>query len=181
MPFVFEPAPLPGVIIVRSKRLSDARGHFWESYKQSDFAANGIKVNFVQDNLSFSRQGVIRGLHFQRRPKAQGKLVRVISGRAWDVAVDLRRGSPSYLEHFAIELSADEQTMLYIPPGFGHGFAALTDVYLSYQCTNEYAPELDAGVAYDDPDIGILWPITQPLLSPKDQGLPPVAAAELFD
>lgn len=160
MPFVFKDTPLSGALIIQPRVFGDARGFFMETYKKSEFAAAGITEEFCQDNHSLSSKGVLRGIHFQGHPHAQGKLVRVIKGAVWDVAVDLRRGSASFGECFGIELSEENQTMFYIPPGFGHGFLTLRDgTHFLYKCTAEYAPESDGGVRWDDPDLAVPWPL----------------------
>ena len=173
MPFAFSPLEIPDVLLVVPRVFPDERGFFMESYKESDFVAAGIAEAFVQDNCSLSKKGVVRGLHFQTPPKAQGKLVRVVSGRGWDVAVDIRPGSATFLKWVARELSADNNEMLYIPTGFAHGFAALSDTaQLLYKCTAEYDPSLDTGIRWDDPTISLPWPVVLPLVSEKDAALP---------
>ena len=175
MPFQIRTTPIDGLLVIEPKVFADERGFFMESFKASDFAAFGITQDFVQDNHSKSRKGVIRGLHFQRAPYAQGKLVRVTRGRAWDVAVDLRKGSPTFGTWCAVELSADNHLLFWIPEGFAHGFLALEDdTELLYKCTAEYNPTSDAGVRWNDPDIGVAWPQigVSPLLSTKDAVLP---------
>ena len=173
MPFTFESQSLPGVVVVRPRVFPDDRGVFLETYKASELRAYGLPEEFVQDNLSVSRQGVLRGLHFQRPPKAQGKLVRALSGSIWDVAVDLRRDSATYLRWLGLTLDAAEHTMLYIPPGFAHGFVARTEgATVFYKCTEEYDPLRDAGIRWDDPRIAIQWPVGSPILSAKDAALP---------
>jgi dTDP-4-dehydrorhamnose 3,5-epimerase len=175
VPFDFTRLQIPEVVLVRAKAFHDSRGFFMEAYKFSEFVSNGISVRFVQDNFSRStRRGVLRGLHYQKDPKAQGKLVMVLRGRIWDVAVDIRRGSPTYGRWVAAELSEDEHTMLWVPPGFAHGFCVLSDgADVLYKCTEEYAPELDRGIRWDDPDLAISWPVAEPVLSEKDASLPP--------
>jgi dTDP-4-dehydrorhamnose 3,5-epimerase len=175
MPFQMRTTPIDGLLVIEPKVFADERGFFMESFKASDFAAFGITQNFVQDNHSKSRKGVIRGLHFQRAPYAQGKLVRVTRGRAWDVAVDLRKGSPTFGTWCAVELSADNHLLFWIPEGFAHGFLALEDdTELLYKCTAEYNPTSDGGVRWNDPDIGVAWPQigVSPLISSKDAVLP---------
>ena len=175
MPFQMRTTPIDGLLVIEPKVFADERGFFMESFKASDFAAFGITQNFVQDNHSKSRKGVIRGLHFQRAPYAQGKLVRVTRGRAWDVAVDLRKGSPTFGTWCAVELSADNHLLFWIPEGFAHGFLALEDdTELLYKCTAEYNPTSDGGVRWNDPDIAVAWPQigVSPLLSSKDAVLP---------
>ena len=176
MPFEFKETPLTGVKIVQPRLFGDTRGFFMETYKKSDFAAAGIHEEFTQDNHSYSSRGVLRGVHFQSAPHAQGKLVRVIKGAVWDVAVDLIEGSPTFGQFYGLELNEDNNTMLYIPPGFGHGFITLEDnTHFLYKCTAEYAPESDGGVIWNDPDLKISWPlgdVGDPLVSPKDEILP---------
>jgi len=173
MPFSFTKLPLEGLVLVEPTVFTDGRGFFLESYKESDFAAAGIDERFVQDNHSLSQKNILRGLHFQRAPKAQGKLVRVISGTVWDVAVDIREDSPTFKRWHGVELSAENKLMLYIPPGFAHGFVALTDdVHLLYKCTEEYDAALDTGIRWNDQDLAIDWPVDEPVLSPKDEELP---------
>lgn len=173
MPFTFEQTPIDGLLIVRPRIFPDDRGFFMESYKASEFAAAGIHEVFVQDNHSRSKRGVLRGLHFQRAPHAQAKLVRVTSGLVWDVAVDMRADSATYGRWFGLELSAENHTMLYLPRGFAHGFVALSDVAeLLYKCGTEYHNESDGGVRWNDPDLAITWPLDDVLLSGKDAALP---------
>ncbi len=180
MPFSFKPLEIPEVILVLPRVFKDERGFFKEVFKKSDFEANGIKENFVQDNISFSQKGVLRGLHFQHPPKAQGKLVTCLRGRIFDVAVDLRKGSPTFAKWVAVELSHENHALLYIPPGFAHGFQVLSEEALvCYKCTAEYAPELDSGILWNDPELAIDWPIKEPLLSPKDARLPKLSEANL--
>jgi len=182
MPFTFRKTELKEVILIEPRVFPDDRGFFLESYKESDFRAAGIDAVFVQDNHSMSRKNVLRGLHYQLPPEAQEKLVRVIRGAVLDVAVDIRRGSPTFLEYISTELSDENHNMLYIPAGFAHGFVALTqDVHLAYKCTAEYDPELDRGIKWDDPDIGIKWPVSNPLVSEKDRALPCLKHAEIFE
>ncbi len=173
MPCTFKKLDIAGLVLVEPRAFPDERGFFLESFKESEFAAAGIADRFVQDNHSLSVKNVIRGLHFQKEPRAQGKLVRVVKGRAWDVAVDIRPNSPTYKKWLGMELSGDNRLMLYIPPGFAHGFASLSDeVHLLYKCTQEYDPVLDAGIRWNDPDLAIEWPVKEPILSPKDEVLP---------
>jgi len=182
MPFTFMKAPIEGLVIIEPRAFPDERGYFMESYKQSDFEKAGILGPFVQDNHSRSRRGVLRGLHFQRPPYAQGKLVRVSRGRAWDVAVDLRGGSPTFGKYFALELSEFNRLMFWIPAGFAHGFLALEDdTELQYKCTAEYNAASDGGLRWNDPDIAIAWPdIGIPyLVSAKDAALPTLREVRL--
>jgi dTDP-4-dehydrorhamnose 3,5-epimerase len=182
MPFKFTKLEIRDLILIKPAVFIDQRGFFMESYKESEFIANGINYKFSQDNHSLSKQNVLRGLHYQLNPKAQGKLVRVIKGSIWDVAVDIRKNSPTYLKWIGIELSEQNNEILFIPPGFAHGFVSLTDdVHLTYKCTNEYAAEIDCGIRWDDPDIGIKWPVDNPVISDKDLKLPYLKNAKFFD
>lgn len=175
MPFTFTPGPIDGLVIIEPRIFPDDRGFFMETYKASDFAATGICGTFVQDNHSRSHKGTIRGLHFQKDPHAQGKLVRVTRGKVWDVAVDIRPTSTTRGRWFGIELSEYNQTMFWIPAGFAHGFLALEDASeLQYKCTTEYHAASDAGIRWNDPELAIAWPVAQMdvLVSPKDANLP---------
>jgi len=175
MPFNVEKTPIADLLIIEPRKFGDERGFFMETYKKSDFEAIGIKENFVQDNHSCSAKGVLRGIHFQRDPLAQGKLVRVLRGKVWDVAVDLRKNSPTFGKWFGIELSEENGKMFYIPAGFGHGFLTLEDnTHFFYKCTNEYNAASDGGIKYDDPDIAIDWKMDgiTPIVSEKDEKLP---------
>ncbi|MCF8053883.1 MAG: dTDP-4-dehydrorhamnose 3,5-epimerase [Deltaproteobacteria bacterium] len=173
MPFSFQPLDIPEVIVITPKIFPDERGYFKESFKGSDFQNVALPEHFVQDNISFSRQGVLRGLHYQKEPKAQGKLVSVISGTVWDVAVDMRPESSTFKRWVGIELNDDNHKMVYIPVGFAHGFLTLSkSAYFLYKCTNEYSPMHDAGIRWDDPEIAISWNVKNPILSPKDAALP---------
>jgi dTDP-4-dehydrorhamnose 3,5-epimerase len=167
---------IPDVVLIEPKRIGDARGSFTETFRQDRFTAEIGPVAFVQDNQSRSAQkGTIRGLHFQREPRAQGKLVRAISGAVLDVVVDIRAGSPGFGRFEAVELSAGNGRQLWIPPGFLHGFCTLTDdVELAYKVTDYYSPEHDAGVRWDDPDIAVPWPVkaAEAVLSDKDRKAP---------
>ena len=163
---------LPGVLIFEPKVFTDSRGFFVETYNKERYAACGITADLVQDNLSFSSKGVLRGLHYQA-PHSQGKLVYVLQGEVWDVAVDVRRRSPHFGQWTAVTLSSDNKKQFYIPPGFAHGFCVLSETALfTYKCTDFYHPECDGGVRWNDPDIGIPWPLAQPVLSEKDGKLP---------
>ena len=167
---------LEGVLVFEPKRFGDERGFFMESYNQRAFeAAVGHPVNFVQDNHSRSARGVLRGLHFQRAPHAQGKLVRVAAGAVFDVAVDIRPGSATYGRWVGVELSAENQRQLWVPPGLAHGFLVLSDsADFLYKTTDYYAPQAEGAVRWDDPDLAIAWPDAgvTPLLSPKDAVAP---------
>lgn len=176
---------IPGVVIIEPKVFGDHRGYFFESYSERDFKANVADVDFVQDNESKSSYGVIRGLHFQLPPHAQSKLVRVVRGRVLDVAVDVRRGSPTFGKHVSVELSEDNHRQFFIPRGFAHGFAVLSEeAVFQYKCDSFYAPECEGAVAWDDPDLGIDWgiPVEEALLSAKDSCHPRLKdAVNLFD
>jgi len=179
MAFEFQRLALPGIILVQATRFGDDRGFFMETFKSSAFAAGGITLPFVQDNHSHSARGVLRGLHYQKSPRAQGKLVSVIRGRILDVVVDIRRGSPAYGQWLSCELSAGEGKMLYVPIGFAHGFCVLSDeADVLYKVTAEFDPALDRGIQWNDPDIGVQWPFAEPVLSPKDAQLPPLRLAD---
>jgi dTDP-4-dehydrorhamnose 3,5-epimerase len=163
---------LEGVVLITPKVFTDARGFFLESYNARVFADAGLPDSFVQDNHSFSVKGVLRGLHYQY-PTWQGKLVRAVHGAIFDVAVDIRRGSSTFGQWYGATLSADNKQMLYIPPGYAHGFCVVSDnADVVYKCTTPYVPADDGGVLWNDPDIGIQWPISDPLLSEKDAKAP---------
>jgi dTDP-4-dehydrorhamnose 3,5-epimerase len=168
---------LPGVLLIEPKVFGDGRGFFMETYRADTFRDFGIADTFVQDNHSRSARGVLRGLHYQE-PNAQGKLVRCTRGAIFDVAVDIRRGSPSFGRWFGLELSDANKRMLWIPPGFAHGFCALEDGSdLVYKCTSLYDAASDRAILWNDPAIGIEWPIAEPLLSAKDANAPRLAEA----
>ena len=171
---------LPGVCIVEPVVHGDHRGYFMETYSTKAFADIGIDAQFVQDNQSFTAQkGTLRGLHFQNAPMSQAKLVRVTRGAVLDVAVDLRKGSPTYRQWVGVELSAENKRMLYIPRGFGHGFVTLTDdVEFCYKVDNLYSRECDRGVRFDDPAIGVNWGVKDPILSQKDTASPLLEASD---
>jgi dTDP-4-dehydrorhamnose 3,5-epimerase len=171
--FEFTPLSIPDVILIKPKVFSDGRGFFVETYKRTDFEKAGITETFSQDNHSRSSRNVLRGLHYQIEPFAQGKLVRCVNGSIFDVAVDIRKGSPFFGKWVFAGLDEHNQHMMYIPPGFAHGFVVLSDLAeVSYKCTREYSPEHDRGIVWDDPDIGIDWPVRAPLLSSKDSAHP---------
>lgn len=173
MPFEFYRLEIPDIILVKPKVFFDARGFFLESYKFSEFRENGIECRFVQDNHSKSVAGVIRGLHYQNPPMAQAKLVRVIKGEIFDVAVDIRKGSPYFKKWVGVILSEENKYMLYIPEGFAHGFCVLSkEAEVVYKCSHEYDPNLEGGIVWNDPEIGITWPIENPIISSKDQKWP---------
>lgn len=162
---------IEGLVIIEPKVFKDARGYFFESFSQREFEEKVRKVNFVQDNESMSSYGVMRGLHFQRPPYTQSKLVRCVKGKVLDVAVDIRKGSPTYGKHVAVELSEDNHRQFFVPRGFAHGFAVLSDVAIfQYKCDNFYAPQADGGISIKDDTLGIDWqiPMDQALLSEKD-------------
>ncbi len=165
---------IPDLILVTPDRHGDARGFFSETWNQARFASAGIDLPFIQDNQSLSREaGVLRGLHCQVAPHPQGKLVRCVRGAIWDVAVDARRGSPTYGQWAGAELTADNWSQLWIPPGFLHGFCTLVpDTEVIYKVTGAYDRASERGVAWDDPDLAIAWPVTAPVLSDKDRVLP---------
>ena len=162
---------IEGLVIIEPKIFGDARGYFFESFSQREFEAKVRKVNFVQDNESMSSYGVMRGLHFQRPPFAQSKLVRCVKGRVLDVAVDIRKGSPTYGQHVAVELSEDNHRQFFVPRGFAHGFVVLSETAVfQYKCDNFYAPEADGGINIKDDALGIDWqiPMEKAILSEKD-------------
>ena len=173
MPFTFKKLSIPDVILIEPKSFSDDRGFFLESFKISEFVSNGINIKFVQDNISHSVSGVIRGLHFQKNPKAQAKLVTTVKGEIFDVAVDIRKNSPTYGKWISEILSEKNHNLLYIPEGFAHGFCVLSkeaDVY--YKVSNEYSPKDEDGIIWNDPDLNIEWPIPKPIVSSSDSKLP---------
>ena len=169
---VFKQTSIEGLIEIYPRIFEDERGHFFESYQLETFTENGIPFEFVQDNQSFSSAGVLRGLHYQNKPFAQGKLVRVILGKAIDVAVDLRPDSPTFGKYEKFLLDATLQNMVYIPEGFGHGFAALENCVFTYKCTNVYNKASESGIIWNDPDLAIDWEIKMPNVSQKDLELP---------
>jgi len=174
-----EPTELPGVLLIEPRVHQDERGFFLEVFHAAKFRALGLDLAFVQDNHSSSRQGTVRGLHIQTE-EPQGKLVRCIAGAVFDVAVDVRRGSPTFARWFGATLSSDNFRQIWIPPGYAHGFAVLSErAEVEYKCTTLYRPEADLAIRWDDPEIGILWPSATPTLSPKDAAAAPLA--ELVD
>ncbi len=165
---------LPGVLIIEPKVFGDARGFFMETWNGARYEEHGIPNHFVQDNLSYSARGVLRGLHFQN-PNPQGKLVSVLEGEVFDVAVDIRVGSPTFGEWTGVTLSAENKRQFYVPPDFAHGFVVTSEAALfSYKCTEYYAPASEGSVLWNDPEIGMDWPIEQPTLSDKDRAAPPL-------
>jgi dTDP-4-dehydrorhamnose 3,5-epimerase len=163
---------IAGLVEIFPRVFQDDRGFFFESYNEEIFKKLGLPTNFVQDNQSFSIKGVVRGLHFQNAPFAQGKLVRVISGRVLDVAVDIRPDSPTFGKHEVFELRSDTNNMAYVPEGFAHGFVALEDSVFSYKCTNVYNKGAESGLLWNDPELGIDWGVENPIVSEKDVILP---------
>jgi len=171
--FSFERLRIDGLILVKPRVFPDERGFFLETYKKSEFSANGIEAAFVQDNHSLSAKGILRGLHYQMPPYTQGKLVSVIGGRIWDVAVDMRRGSPTFGQWEGVELSDENKCLFWIPPGFAHGFVTLSEtVHLLYKCTAEYDKTSERGMRWDDPDIAVAWPLRDVSVSARDAALP---------
>jgi dTDP-4-dehydrorhamnose 3,5-epimerase len=180
MPFQFQRLQIPDVILVEARHFPDDRGFFLETYKRSEFAANGIPERFVQDNFSRSAHGVLRGMHYQIHPAAQGKLVRVARGEVFDVAVDIRKGSPTFGQWVGVHLSEERFQMAYVPVGFAHGFCVLSEYAdLYYKVTAEYAGAQERGIMWNDPDVGIEWPIAEPVLSTRDAQLPPLKDADM--
>lgn len=176
---------IDGLVIIEPKVFGDHRGYFFESFSERDFNSQVRDVRFVQDNESKSSYGVLRGLHFQKPPHAQSKLVRVVKGAVLDVAVDIRKGSPTFGQHVSVELTEDNHRQFFIPRGFAHGFVVLTDeVIFQYKCDNFYAPQYEGAIAWDDPDLGIDWkvPADRIVLSDKDTKHPRLKDADwLFD
>lgn len=173
MPFNFTPLELPGLVLIEPKIFRDDRGFFAETFKLSDFENNGIECHFVQDNHSNSQRDVLRGLHYQANPKAQGKLIRVLKGSVFDVVVDLRIDSPTYGKSINLVLNDENNNMLWIPAGFAHGFCVLSEtVDFIYKCTNYYDPAAERGIRWDDATLNIPWPTENPILSAKDTCYP---------
>ncbi len=173
MPFTFKRLSIPDVILIDAKAFPDARGFFMESFKESTFSPNGINVRFVQDNYSHSVKGVLRGLHYQKNPKAQAKLVMAVRGEIFDVAVDVRKGSPTFGKWVGEILSEQNHRLLYVPEGFAHGFLVLSDqADVIYKVNQEYSPEHERGVLWNDPELAIKWPSAKPIMITKDLELP---------
>ena len=161
--------PIEGLLVIKPKVFEDDRGHFFESWSKGAFSRNGLDLNFVQDNQSLSNKGVLRGLHFQNPPYAQGKLVRVIKGVVLDVALDIRKDSSTYGQHFSVELSEENKTIFWIPPGFAHGFLTMEDnTIFTYKCTGVYNKESEGSLLWNDTDLNIDWRIETPLVSDRD-------------
>ena len=170
-----KPTRLPGVLLIEPRVFRDDRGYFFETWSRARYAEAGLPADFVQDNLSVSRAGVLRGLHYQH-PTAQGKLVGVLRGEVFDVAVDIRAGSPTFGRWEGFLLSAENGRQLYVPEGFAHGFAVTSDeAIFSYKCTAPYDPSSEGSVRWDDPDLAIDWPVRSPALAPKDAAAPSLA------
>jgi|UniRef100_A0A7V6A5H0 dTDP-4-dehydrorhamnose 3,5-epimerase len=166
------PQAFPEVLLIEPRVFRDRRGHFLEIFQTRRYPEFGIPPDFVQDNVSFSRRGTVRALHYQLR-FPQGKLIVPLTGEIWDVVVDVRRGSPTFGKYLSVTLTADPCRQLYVPPGFAHGFGVVSeDATVLYKCTDFYHPEDECGITWNDPDLGIPWPVTAPLLSDKDQALP---------
>jgi dTDP-4-dehydrorhamnose 3,5-epimerase len=180
MSFKFKKLLIPDLLLIESTVFKDERGFFIEKYKQSEFDRQNIPC-FVQDNYSYSKMGVIRGLHYQLSPRAQGKLVTVIKGKIWDVAVDVRKKSATFGKWVGVELSEENHLSFYIPPGFAHGFATLSpEVCFLYKCTNEYDHSCERGVVWNDLVLSIDWKISSPQLCNRDKELPKLSEAETF-
>lgn len=181
MPFTFQTMAIPDVVLVEYRAFGDSRGAFAEVFKRSDFAAAGLPTDFVQENLSISHGTVLRGLHYQQDPHAQGKLVMAVRGEIFDVAVDIRQGSPTFGGWVGERLSAENHRMLWVPEGFAHGFCLLSEAAdVIYRVSGgEYAPDADRGIIWNDPDIGVAWPLENPLLSAKDELHPRLRDADI--
>jgi dTDP-4-dehydrorhamnose 3,5-epimerase len=179
MPFTFKQLSIPEVILVEPKSFSDERGFFLESFKESIFSDNGINKKFLQDNYSHSVKGVLRGLHYQKNPNAQAKLVTALRGKIFDVAVDIRQNSPTFGKWVSEILSEENHNLLFIPEGFAHGFFVLSDkADVFYKASKEYSSKDDRGIMWNDPKIGIKWPTENPIMSKKDLELPSLNNAD---
>jgi len=180
MPFAFKRLEIPEVVLIEPKVFEDGRGFFMETYKMPDFVTAGIKGNFVQENHSRSTKGVLRGLHYQNPPFAQGKLVRAVRGEIFDVAVDIRKGSPTWGKWVGVILSEGNKNTIYVPEGFAHGFYVLSEIAeVLYKTTSVYSPEAAAGIIWNDEDLNIEWPVIEPILSEKDKNLPTLKNADI--
>ncbi|MBN1153824.1 dTDP-4-dehydrorhamnose 3,5-epimerase [candidate division KSB1 bacterium] len=180
MGFNFTRLQIPEVILIEPDSVGDDRGFFMETYRKSEFAAAGVRDTFVQDNWSHSRRGVLRGLHYQKNPLGQAKLVMVVSGEVFDVAVDIRKGSATFGRYVAVNLSSQNFRILYVPVGFAHGFCVLSvEADFLYKVSAPYSPEHDRGIVWNDPSINIPWPIDHPILSVKDANLPLLGEADI--
>ncbi len=170
---------IEGLLIIEPTIFTDSRGYFFESFSEQWFTSQGLDYSFVQDNQSLSQKGTVRGLHFQAPPHAQGKLVRVVQGAVLDVALDIRKKSPTYGQYFAIELSAANHKQFWVPPGFAHGFSTLEDdTIFQYKCTNYYNKPSEGGVLWNDPALNINWQVETAIVSEKDQVLPTLSQLE---
>lgn len=180
MRYRFENLSIPGLVLVTYPAFSDDRGKFAEFYRQTEFASFGFPP-FVQDNFSVSAKGVLRGLHYQLPPKAQGKLVTVLEGEIFDVVVDIRKDSQSFKKWQGVNLKAESGQAVFVPPGFAHGFMVISEVArVLYKTTAEYDPELERGIVWNDRELNINWPMGNPIIKPRDAAFPPLASAELF-
>ena len=180
MPFQFQTLDVAGAVLITPRVFPDERGFFMDTYKRSEFVAAGICEEFVQENHSVSAKGVVRGLHYQKAPEAQGKLVQAVSGEVFDVFVDLRPDSETFGQWESVILSDQNELMLYIPPWCAHGFCVLSDeAHIRYKVTREYAPQQEAGIVWNDQTLAIEWPVAEPLLSPKDERWPTLEDAQL--
>ncbi len=179
MPFSFKKLEIPEVLLVESKAFTDDRGYFMESFKESAFVSDGIETKFVQDNFSRSVKGVLRGLHYQKNPQAQAKLVMALQGEIFDVAVDIRKGSPTYGKWVSQILSDKNHRLLYVPEGFAHGFCVLSDsADVLYKVNSEYSPEHERGILWNDTDLAIKWPVDKPVMIKKDLEVPVLKNAD---
>jgi dTDP-4-dehydrorhamnose 3,5-epimerase len=180
MPFAFRTLDIPGLMLIEPEIFEDERGFFMETYKMPDFAAAGIKADFVQENHSRSRKGVLRGLHYQNPPFAQAKLLRVVKGEVFDVAVDIRKGSPTWRKWVGVVLSEKNRNILYVPAGLAHGFCVLSEVAeVLYKTTAVYSAESEAGIIWNDKDLNIDWPAKEPMVSEKDEKWPSLKNADI--
>ena len=181
MPFTFKKLELSGLVLIQPQIFNDERGFFAETFKESEFLKQGINLSFKQDDLTLSKKNVLRGLHYQVGPKAQGQMVQVIKGKIWDVAVDIREKSPTFKQWVSVELNEENHCGLYMPPGIAHGFVVLSEeACLYYKCSAEYDPSVERGIRWDDPELAIEWPIIDPIVSGKDAALPLLKDAEVF-
>lgn len=177
MPFKKHTTEIEGLLILEPAVFGDERGYFMESYSEKEFRSIGLNMHFVQDNLSYSRKGILRGLHFQAPPFDQGKLVSVVRGHVLDVAVDIRKDSPTYGKHVMVHLSEENHKLFYIPPGFAHGFLVISEeCFFAYKCTNFYDRNSEGGLMWNDPELGIEWQVTAPTISEKDSHYQPFHA-----
>ncbi len=173
MPFQFKKLEIPGLVLIRPDVLRDERGSFKEIYKYSDFFAAGVKKPFLQVNQSYSKKDILRGLHYQKKPFAQAKFIRVLRGKIFDVAVDIRQGSPFFGKSVSLVLDAESEEMLFVPEGFAHGFLTLSDeTQVEYLCSDVYSPQNERGLCFNDPALKINWPLKSPVLSEKDRSFP---------